>query len=162
MSSDIFKNIFTGLKGCAKMNLYERCDVYMELKKSYKGLVIWFIFFTVTFLLLTFLKINDTALVARIGMNIMTFYVAILAYIIYKTGYVYWYNGITYEEACEVGEERRKLCALRHFQRLGLCAAFYFVFSVVAHLLNIPYGVDIAVATVSIIVAAFSTISIKL
>ena len=74
----------------------------MELKKSYKGFIVWMICFLVCCFGGAFLGIEDAALATRITMNVMTLSMAVLTYIIYRTGYIYWYTGITYEEAARL------------------------------------------------------------
>ena len=51
----------------------------------------------------------------RISMNVCILDVALLAYIIYKTECVYWYNGTEFKEAVAAGSERRKEFAWKHF-----------------------------------------------
>lgn len=134
----------------------------MELKKSYKGFVIWMTGFLVCSVGVVFLKIEDTALLTRIIMNVMTLSMALLAYMIYRNGYVYWYTGITYEDAAKVSDERRKVYALKHLKLFGIFAAIYFVFSVVMHLLQVSIWIDILVCTMGLIGVAVRTIWYKL
>ena len=134
----------------------------MELKKSYKGFVIWMIGFLVCCVGFVFLKIDDAALITRIIMNVMTLSMALLTYMIYRNGYVYWYTGITYEDAVKVSEERRKAYALKHWKLFGIFAVIYFVFSVVMHLLKMSLWIDILVCTMGLIVIAVRTIWYKL
>lgn len=134
----------------------------MELKKSYKGFIIWLIVFCVCMFGCAFLPIKDSDIVGRIVLNVCVIAMALLAFIIYKTGYVYWYNGTTYEEALEAGAERRKNFAWKHFRDFGLFALAFLVFSVIAQILNIGLWNDIVIATVGIIVVAIGTIRFKL
>lgn len=134
----------------------------MELKKSYKGFVIWMICFLVFCFVCPFLGIEDAALLTRIIMNMMTLSMTILTYIIYRTGYIYWYTGITYEEAARVSEERRKACAYKHWKLFGVFAGVYLVFSILMHLLHVGFWVDILVGTLGLIVVAVRTMWFKL
>ena len=134
----------------------------MELKKSYKGFVMWMIGFLVCCVGLAFLKIDDVASLTRIIMNVMTLSMALLTYMIYRNGYVYWYTGITYEDAAKVSDERRKAYALKHWKLFGIFAAIYFVFSVVMHLLQVSLWIDIWVCTMGLIGVAVRTIWYKL
>lgn len=118
--------------------------------------------FVVTMFGCAFLPIENGALLTRIVMNVCVLNIALLAFIIYKTEYVYWYNGTEYKQAVEAGSERRKEFAKKHLKRFGTLALLYLVYSVVAQLLQIPHGVDIAVATIGMIVVAISTIEFKL
>ena len=134
----------------------------MELKKSYKGFVIWLLIFVATMFGCAFLPIENGAVLTRIVMNVCVLNIVLLAFIIYKTEYVYWYNGTEYKQAVEAGSERRKAFAKKHLKRFGMFALLYLVYSVVAQLIQVPYGVDIAVATVGMVVVAISTIKFKL
>lgn len=134
----------------------------MELKKSYKGFIIWMVCFLVFCFGSAFLGLDDAALLTRIIMNVMTLSMAILTYMIYRNGYIYWYTGITYEEAVKVSEERRKAYAYKHWKIFGIFAAVYLVFSVLMHLLQVSFWVDILVCTLGLVVTAVSTIWIKL
>lgn len=129
----------------------------MELKKSYKGFLLWMLAFVVTMLGCAFLPVENGAVLTRIVMNVCVLNIVLLAFIIYKTEYVYWYNGTKYKQAVETSSERRKEFAWKHLKRFGTFALFYLVYSVVAQLFQIPYGVDIAVATAGMIAAAIST-----
>lgn len=134
----------------------------MELRKSYKGFIIWMILFTLLCFCVPLLPIEDGNVLGRIINNCMTISLALLAFIIYKTEYVYWYNGTTYEEAVDAGEERRKVFAWKHFKRFGMFAGVFLVFSIVAHMSGIGLWNDIVIVTVGIVGIAISTVNIKL
>lgn len=134
----------------------------MEYKNSYKGFIIWLLSFLAIFFILPFIPINDIALITRISLNFMTLYIALLSYIIYKTEYIYWYNGISYKQALEAGSEKRKLYAYKHFYVFARFALFFLLFSIIFHMTNRHYGWDIAVASAGLIKTAISTIKIKL
>ncbi|MBE5803930.1 MAG: hypothetical protein E7316_05400 [Clostridiales bacterium] len=134
----------------------------MELKKSYKGFVWFMLGFTAVMFLFCFLPIKDGGLITRLVCAEMTCGVALLAYIIYRTEYVYWYNGTEYEEAVAAGSERRKAFALAHFKRFAVCAVACVGYSVAAQLLGWPFWIDILLSGVGVIVAAISTIGIRL
>lgn len=132
------------------------------LKKSYKGFVIWLIGFVLMIMLPSFLPIEDVGLIVRIVGNIMTISIAVLMFMIYRTEKVFWITGVSYEEAVEAGAERRRAYALKYVKRFGCIAAGFFLFSVIAQVLGIPYGVDIAVAFTAIVTGALSTIRFRL
>ena len=134
----------------------------MELRKSYKGFVAWVIGFVAVLLGLCFLRTEDVGLLMRLICCACAVGIAVLAYIIYRTGYVYWYNGIEYEDAVRAGEARRRAYALTHFKRFGGFAAAFVLFSIVMHGLGWSYWIDFAVASVGIIATAVGTIRVKL
>ena len=137
----------------------------MEYKKTYKGFWIWMICF-VAVLLLVGLIPAKAALSASISMrlidNICAIAMAILAFMIYESEYVYWYNGISYEEALKADSERRRAYAWKHFQRFGTFAVIHLIISITAQLFGVSMWVDFTILVVGIIGVAFSTINIKL
>lgn len=132
------------------------------MKKSYKGFFLWMVIFLITMVGSVLLPIEDIALLTRIEVNVCILNVALLAYIIYKTECVYWYNGTEFQDAVEAGSERRKAFAWKHLKTFGGFAIVFLVFSIVAHIFKIPYGTDIVVGMVGMCVSAIRTISIKL
>lgn len=134
----------------------------MELKKSYKGFVLWMIGFTAGMFLFCFLPIEDGGLVTRLVLAEAACGLALLAYIVYRTEYVYWYNGTEYEEAVAAGSERRKAFARKHLERFARCAAVCVLYSSAAHVLDWPFWIDICVYCIALIGTAVSTIKIKL
>lgn len=134
----------------------------MELKKSYKGFVIWMLGFLVCCFGVVFLPTEDVGLIVRVVMNIMTIGMAILTYTIYRNGYVYWYTGITYEEAVAVSPERRREYAGKVLKLFGMYAIVYLVVSVVLQLLQVSFWVDFVFGTLGLIVVAVRTIWFKL
>lgn len=134
----------------------------MELKKSYKGFLIWMLGFLVCCFGVIFLPLEDVNLIIRVVMNIMTISMAIIAYMIYRNGYVYWYTGITYEEAAAVSPERRKEYARKHLRLFGIYAVVYLVASVVLQVLQVSFWVDLVFGTLGLVVAAVRTVWYKL
>lgn len=134
----------------------------MELKKSYKGFIIWLIGFCAICFGVVFLPIQEDDRIVRVVNNICTMGVALLAFIVYKTEYIYWYNGTSYEEALQAGKDRRKAFAWKIFKLFGMFALIFLVFSILAQILNINYWIDIVVLTIGIIVTAIRTMGVKL
>ena len=132
------------------------------LKKSYTGFVIWLIGFCAMMTLLAFLPTEDVGLIVRLLNNIMRIGIVILMFMIYKTEKVFWINGVSYEDAVEAGSERRRTYAMRYLKRFGIFAAGIFLYSFIAQMLHIPYGIDIAIGFVGIVACAFSTMRFKL
>jgi hypothetical protein len=118
--------------------------------------------FMLALLLICLMPFEDEAIMTRLVMNLMTAGVAVLAYIIYRTEQVYWYNGTEYEEAIQAGSERRREFARRHLVRFANAAGLFLAFSLISYLLKLPIWVDIVVGCIGIMAAAFSTMKIKL
>ena len=134
----------------------------MELKKSYKGFVLWMIGYVVALLALAFMPAADEGLVMRYTMLVTVWAVAGMAFIIWRTESVYWYNGTTYEEAVAAGRERRKEFARRHLVIFLRFALLMTAVSVVTMLLGWSAWIDFAFATVGLCVACCMTVPIKL
>ena len=134
----------------------------MPLRKSYTGFVLWMILFIAGMFAVIFFPTEDEALLVRLLMNWMTLGVAGMALLIRLKQAVYWYNGTSFEDAVKAGEERRKRFAQRHFERFACLAGIYLIYSLLAQLYGLPFWIDIVLATVGLIVAAISTLRIKL
>lgn len=133
----------------------------MELKKTYKGFILWMAGFVAASIGIAFLPL-DSVLMTRIVGNFCTLGITLLAFIIYKTEYVYWYNGTSYEDAVKAGTERRKAFAWKHFFCFGIFSLAFLLFSIVMHLLNVSFWIDFGVLLVGIVAVAISTIRYKL
>ena len=134
----------------------------MEYRKSYKGFILWVLFFFISCFFTTFLKDLTENFILRLILNICTISITLLNYVIYKTEYVYWYTGTTYEEAKEAGSKRRKEFAYKHLKVFGRLAACYFVVSLITYFFNITYVVDLIFVLFGMIWSAISTIKFKL
>lgn len=134
----------------------------MELKKSYRGFVIWLILFVAVLAGLMFLPVEDGGLLTRIIIVYTAAALASLAWIIWRTERVYWYNGTEYEQAVAAGSERRKCFAWRHFRIFCGFAVVLLAFCAFTQLMGWPWWIDIVVGTVGLCAAAFSTMPIRL
>ena len=132
------------------------------LKKSYKGLGLWMLGFVAVVLSVALIPELDYKIATRLVLNSTSISVSVLAYIIYKTEYIYWYNGVSYEQANKTESRIRKSYAYAHVVVFAKFSLFMAVFSVIMHLMNKSIAWDIIVCTIGLIVAAISTIKIKL
>lgn len=134
----------------------------MELRKSYRGFVIWMLLFVAGLVGMMFLPVENGGLLVR-GIIVYTgVALALLAWIVWRTERVYWYNGTEYEEAVEAGSERRKRFAWRHFRIFGGFALGLLIFTAFMQLMGWPWWIDMTVGTVGLCAAAFCTVPIKL
>ena len=136
----------------------------MELKKSYRGFVIWMVIFLPALFSPALLpgELAEPALIIRLLFVLCTTGITILTFIINKTEYIYWYSGMYYKQAAKAGSRRRKAYARAHFKRFAGFTLFHLLFTVAAHALHLHFGVDIAVFMVGLVSTAVSTIKIKL
>ncbi|MDD6571541.1 MAG: hypothetical protein PUF12_04025 [Thermoflexaceae bacterium] len=134
----------------------------MEYKKSYKGLVIWMVLFIVFLFGCAFVPTEDTNFMTLLVDNVMTIGMAILTWIIYKNEKIYWYTGLSYEDAKQAGSKQRKKYAMQHFKRFGIFAGIYLAYSIMAYLFIMPIGLSITIALFGLVGVAISTMNIKL
>lgn len=131
-------------------------------KKSYTGFILWLMIFVAATLGISLLPTEDWQLLMRLIILLMGWGIAALAFIIWRTEQVYWYNGITYEEAEAAGSERRKDYAWRHLKVFGIYALGISVFVWGMQMLGASAWIDFTVGTIGLIVAGCCTMPIKL
>lgn len=131
-------------------------------RKRYKGFVIWLVVFLVLIFAICFVPVEDAAITTRLITNLCTLGIAHLTWLIWRTEQIYWYNGISFEEAEQAGSERRKAYALRHFRLFGLYALAALVVTVAAHLVHLPWWMDFTIVCGGLIAAALRTLTYKL
>ena len=131
-------------------------------KKSYTGFILWLMIFVAATLGISLLPTEDWQLLMRLIILLMAWGIAALAFIIWRTEQVYWYNGITYEEAEAAGSERRKDYAWRHLKVFGIYALGISVFVWGMQMLGASAWIDFTVGTIGLIVAGCCTMPIKL
>lgn len=134
-----------------------------EYKKNYKPLALFFVTL-VTALVLGGLasskffpdsSMRVTAIILHLALPALTF-------IIYKTGYVYWYNGVSFEDAQKATEEQRKAYAKAHLKRFSIASAIFLVFTAISIFAGLPQWLDFTVGALTLIITAISSVNIKL
>ena len=133
----------------------------MEYKKSYRGFILWLLGYTVAVFLPLPLK-AEAAIALRLVFNMTSAGMVLLMWIIWRTESVYWINGTTFEQARDVGSERRKAFAAAHLKVFARFAAAYALFSLIMQWRHISYVYDIVVFNLGIFAAALSTLRIRL
>ncbi|MGN0754804.1 MAG: hypothetical protein ACI4ME_10115 [Aristaeellaceae bacterium] len=131
-------------------------------KKSYTGFMLWLIGFAAAMLCVSLIPTADWQLMMRLIILLMGWGIAMLAFIIWRTERVYWYNGVSYEEAEAAGAERRRAYAWRHLKVFGVYALGISVFVWVMQMLGASAWIDFTVGTIGLIVAGCCTMPIKL
>ena len=132
------------------------------MKKSYKGFIAWLVLFCVGVLAIIFMDIKDINLVGLVLGNYMFISMTILTGIIYKNEAIYWYTGISYQEASNITNIQRKKYAYRHFIRFLIVCLGYLIYSIIAYFLSFSFGISIIICCLLMTVCALSTVSIKL
>lgn len=131
------------------------------MKKSYTGLILWFVFFIAGYFPIVILCRN-TDISMKLSLVYCTFAITLLSYIIYKFDKVYWYNGVNFEDAEKASFDDRQLYALKHFKVFLKFSLGYSIFAVISYILKFGFITDIAVFSIGIVTAAIYTIKFKL
>ena len=135
----------------------------MEYKHTYKGFIAFFIGFIIALGGFAFLSgLYFYQHIVRVSISVVTVGVTLLTFIIYKTQYIYWFNGITYDDALEAGEIRRKEYAMAHFRLFTIFSSLQVMFSLIMGILAITQWVDFAVSAVALCMVGIGTLKIKL
>lgn len=132
------------------------------LKKSYKGLILWTVGYTAVLTGAAFLPTRDVGLLVRVIDNLTMASVVVLLLIIWRTEKVFWFSGMSFEQAVEAGSDRRKAYAWKHVKLFGIFAAAFLLFSVVAQALHFPIAVDLAVLMVGLLAVCVFSMKFKL
>ena len=103
--------------------------------KSYRLFIVWIISFITVLGTVGYLTRNlPTGTATRIILLLACYGLLALLYLILKTESIYWFTGISYEQAAAAGRVRRRAYAKTHLQYfmagagifLSLCALFQF------------------------------------
>ena len=133
-----------------------------EYQKSWKGFVIWLVVFVAALAGVMLLPLEDGALVSRLILLLMLWWIQALTVQIFLTEQVYWYNGVEFEDAKAAGSERRRAYAWAHVKRCGWATLLGTAVTLLAQLLRWPVWLDMIAVFVLLMAAAFSTIRFKL
>ncbi|MDD6040786.1 MAG: hypothetical protein PUD63_06265 [Clostridia bacterium] len=131
-------------------------------RKSYTGFVLWLGAFLAAMLLVSLIPGDDPAQPARALMIVILVAVAGLAWIIWRNERVYWYTGISFEQAQQAGSERRKAYALKHLRLFGGYALLALAAILGAQLARLPWWADSSVVIAGLIAAALRTTAYRL
>ena len=108
------------------------------------------------------MDIKNIDLVGLVLGNYMFITLAILTGMIYKNEAIYWYSGMSYQEAIEATSISRKKYAYKHFIRFFITCLLYLFYSIIAYFLSFSFGMNMTICCLLIMVCALSTTSIKL
>ena len=132
------------------------------MKKSYKGFIAWLVLFCFGVFAIIFIDIKNINLVCLVLGNYMFITLAILTGMIYKNEAIYWYTGISFQEASKATSKQRKEYAYKYFIRFLMVCLCYLVYSIAAYFLSFSFGMSIIICCLLMTVCALSTVSIKL
>ena len=132
------------------------------MKKSYAGFVLWVVAFVAALLCVCSVPAADFNLPLRLIMLLAAWGMASLTFIVWRTEQVYWYNGVTFEEAVQAGPERRKAFAWKHLRIFGLFALGMTAVSCATWLLGWSAWIDFVVCMAGVMAAVIRTTKFRL
>lgn len=132
----------------------------MKEKPTYKGFIIWLVFFVVS--LIPAVRLENRALAARLCFGICLIDLVILMLIIYRTERIYWFSGISFEQARQLEGQRRKSYALKILKRFVYLLGIYLIFAFMGHVWHFSILFDMVVFILGLIITCFSTFHITL
>lgn len=133
-----------------------------EYKKTYKPFIAWLVgFLLISVIIPMFLDLSSKMSILTL-LLIMVIALYILMLIIYRGEYVYWINGgPSYKEAKSGGSEKRKKYAKAHLDLFLKMTLICFIYALISIIFNLHTWIDILVISLTTIVTAFLTVSIK-
>ncbi|MBR2495784.1 MAG: hypothetical protein IKB66_00885 [Clostridia bacterium] len=134
----------------------------MEGNKGYKKLVIylicWFAIMVAGGVLFGIFLPNHAM---RFTLNLLTFGISLLMYIIYKDDRIYWLNTIDYDEAKKMTRKQRDKYTFTLFKRFFTFALIMLPITVLFGIFSpLPWG-DFVVGIIGLIAVAFSSLLIE-
>ena len=140
------------------------------MKKTYKVLVIWLITYTVGISAVGILPSvimpgwpegHMDELIRLIDCATVVFLMPLLYYI-RKTGYAYYFSGISYEQASAAGVERCKAYAAKHVKLFGAFTAVFLCVSIIAEIAGLPWCLDFLFMIVGLLAVCIRSTFFKL
>ena len=132
------------------------------MKKSYKGYIVWMILFCVGMVLMMIVDLKNLKLFSLILGNYMLMMITLLTGMIYKNECIYWYSGVSYQEAIEATSMSRKKYAYKTFYTFFYNMFIVFILFNNSLFLSFSFGMNMTICCLLIMVCALSTTSIKL
>lgn len=132
----------------------------MKEKPTYKGFIIWLVFFIAS--MIPALRLENRDLAARLCFGICLIDLVILMLIIYWTERIYWFSGISFEQARQAGSQQRKNYALKILKRFVYLLGIYLLFAFIGHIWHFHILFDMVIIIFAMIITCFSIFKIQL
>ena len=134
--------------------------IIMKEKATYKGFILWLVFFVASLILAVLPEDRDLA--ARLCFLIALFDLVILMLIIYLTERIYWLTEISFQQAQAAGRQKRKRLAYEQLMRFLYLLAIYLLWAFAGHLGHFYIWTDMIVVILGLCIVAFWTTHVKL
>ena len=141
---------------------HQEKETLIKLKESVETLKDIEGLFCVGMVLMMIVDLKNLKLFSLILGNYMLMMITLLTGMIYKNECIYWYSGVSYQEAIEATSMSRKKYAYKHFIRFFITCLLYLFYSIIAYFLSFSFGMNMTICCLLIMVCALSTTSIKL
>lgn len=134
--------------------------------KSYKLFLVWLlavVVIAVTVVLILDSFVPDIAgnVMSKIITEMIAFALSALMMIIYFSDKIYWFNGMSYEEASSMSKEKRRLYAQKHMRLFHVAFIIITVYNIIGVIGGSPVEADYFVALLAIVISALRSILIK-
>lgn len=129
--------------------------------KSYRGFFLWLAGYCAVCLAAGLMPLPPDSMI-RLLLQLTAWDLVLLAWIIRRTGRIYWYNGVSYAQAAEAGARARWDYAQKHLRRFVQFAGGFLLFTGVTVCWRAPVWVDLTVFTCGLTAAAVSTMNFRL
>lgn len=130
-------------------------------KKSYREFLLLIIGYLVVAILVGFL-FRDFKKLPLVIMFISGFFIFMLSFLIVVLDRAYWYNGIDFKKAKEVGRKRRIEFSFKHFKRAAFMFFLMSIYMIFSFVFKFSTFLDVFLSSVLIVMFPISTINIKL
>lgn len=132
----------------------------MKEKPTYKGFIIWLVFFVTS--LIPAVRLENRDLAARLCFGIGLIDLVILMLIIYWTERIYWFSGISFEQARQAGSQQRKNYALKILKRFVYLLGIFLIYAFIGHIWHFHNLFDMVIIIFGMIITCFSIFKIQL
>lgn len=132
----------------------------MKEKPTYKGFIIWLVFFVTS--LIPAVRLENRDLAARLCFGIGLIDLVILMLIISWTERGYWFSGISFEQARQAGSQQRKNYALKILKRFVYLLGIFLIYAFIGHIWHFHNLFDMVIIIFGMIITCFSIFKIQL
>ena len=132
----------------------------MKEKPTYKGFLLWLVFFLVSFM--PAIQLKDRDLAGRLFFGIGLIDLIILMTMMYCTERIYWFSGISFEQARQAGSQQEKNYALRILKRFMYLLGIFLIYAFIGHIWHFHNLFDMVIIIFGMIITCFSIFKIQL
>lgn len=133
-----------------------------ELKKGSGGFVLLLLLYLAGLGGLMFFGPEEDKAACLLVLDLSALWLLLLSGVIYYSGQVHWYTGLSYEKAAAFSWEARRRYARRHLERFGLLALGFGLYSALSWAWKLPLLLDTALFCGGLLAVVFSSRKVRL